>query len=178
MERAGHQPAILWFTGLSGAGKTTLAGKLGQELFNRGCQTIVLDGDDLRHGLCKDLGFSVHDRSENIRRVSEVAKMFYLRGNIVIATFISPFAQDRKLARELFPKGSFFEVHVDCSLEECIRRDPKGLYKKALAGEISDFTGISSPYEAPAYPEFRIASDQLGVSEGVALLIDGLVGII
>ena len=174
IERAGHQPAILWFTGLSGAGKTTLASKLGQELFNRGCQTVVLDGDDMRHGLCKDLGFSAQDRSENIRRVAEVGKMFFLQGNIVISTFISPFEKDRLLARELFPKGSFFEVHVDCSLEECIRRDTKGLYQKAISGEIPDFTGISSPYEAPVNPEFRISTHHSSVSEGVTLLVDGL----
>jgi bifunctional enzyme CysN/CysC len=158
-KRNGHKGAVLWFSGFSGSGKSTVAKKLVGSLFDLGCQVQMLDGDNVRHGLCGDLGFSDHDRSENIRRIGETAKLFYEQGNIVACTFISPFKEDRAFARSLIPEGHFFEVHVKCDLEVCKRRDPKGLYKKALAGEIKDFTGVSSPYEEPEKPEMVVETD-------------------
>lgn len=143
----------MWFTGLSGAGKSTLAYALEKRLFDMGCQTIVLDGDNVRHGLCGDLGFSDGDRHENIRRVGEVAKLFAEMGIITITAFISPFSEDRAHVRGLMGYGDFFEVHVDCPLDVCESRDVKGFYRKARAGEISGYTGISSPYEVPEKPE-------------------------
>lgn len=155
-DRHGHRAAVLWFTGYSGSGKTTIARRLEQILFEAGCHTMLLDGDNIRHGLCADLGFSAPDRTENIRRVGEVAKLFYEAGHMVICTFISPFSTDRAFVRSLFPKDRFWEIQVKCDLEVCKRRDPNGLYRKALAGEIDEFTGISSPYETPLHPELTV----------------------
>jgi bifunctional enzyme CysN/CysC len=154
--RNGHQAAVLWFTGLSGSGKSTIARQLERRLFESGVQTMLLDGDQVRHGLCGDLGFSAKDRMENIRRVGEVARLFFEQGSVVLCTFVSPFREDRERARRLFPEGRFYEIHVHCDLDECRRRDPKGLYEKASRGEILQFTGISSPYEEPTAPEVLV----------------------
>ncbi|WP_088102408.1 adenylyl-sulfate kinase [Halalkalibacter urbisdiaboli] len=170
-----HKSCILWFTGLSGAGKSTLANALEYTLFNRGLQSYVLDGDNVRHGLNKGLGFSDEDRKENIRRIGEVAKLFVDAGTIVCTAFISPFKEDRDRVRELVEEGEFIEVYVRCSLEACESRDPKGLYKKARAGEIPSFTGISSPYEEPENPELIIDSDKLSIEESVEKIIQYLV---
>lgn len=170
-EKNGHRSAILWFTGLSGAGKSTLANALEQQLFNQGVRSYVLDGDNIRHGLNKGLGFSDDDRKENIRRIGEVAKLFVDAGTIVCTAFISPFKEDRERVRELVEDGEFIEVYVRCSLEACEQRDPKGLYKKARAGEIPSFTGISSPYEEPDTPEITIDSDKQTVEESVETIL-------
>jgi bifunctional enzyme CysN/CysC len=152
--RNGHSAAVLWLTGYSGAGKSTIAKTLENRLYKKiGCHTVLLDGDNIRHGLCGDLGFSESDRSENIRRVGETSKLFFEFGNIVICTFISPFEKDRKFVRSLFPPDRFFEIYVKCDLDICMRRDPNGLYRKSLNGTINNFTGISSPYEEPTNPE-------------------------
>ncbi|MBA4157459.1 MAG: sulfate adenylyltransferase subunit CysN [Gemmatimonadetes bacterium] len=169
--RSGHRAAVLWFTGLSGSGKSTIARALERRLFAAGCQTMLLDGDQVRHGLCGDLGFSPADRQENIRRVGEVAKLFFQQGSLVLCTFVSPFAEDRERVRALLPEGRFFEIYVRCSLEECMRRDPKGLYTKALEGKIESFTGISSPYEAPEHPEMIAETD----SESVDGIVESIV---
>jgi adenylylsulfate kinase len=152
----GHRGATLWLTGLSGSGKSTLSHRVEKKLIERGVFAYVLDGDNVRHGLNKDLGFSPEARVENIRRVAEVAKLFTEAGAIVITAFISPYRADRDLSRALFPTGDFVEIHVAASLEVCESRDPKGLYKKARAGQIPDFTGISAPYEAPSAPELVV----------------------
>jgi bifunctional enzyme CysN/CysC len=157
--RNAHKACVVWFTGYSGAGKTTLATALERRLFDMGLQTVVLDGDQVRKGLCSDLGFSAADRAENIRRVGEVASLMFEAGHVVLCSFISPYAQDRHFVRSLIPEGSFFEIYVRCGLEVCIQRDPRGSYAKALRGEISDFTGVSSPYEPPADPELVAATD-------------------
>ena len=169
--QAGHGAAVLWFTGLSGSGKSTVARELEDALFAAGVRTMLLDGDQLRHGLCGDLGFGAADRSENIRRAGEVARLFFEQGSIVLCTFVSPFREDRDRVRGLFPEGRFFEVHVDCGLETCRRRDPKGLYAKADRGEIADFTGISSPYETPLRPEVTLHTDREGVADAVGRLL-------
>lgn len=155
-EQSGHRGAILWFTGLSGAGKSTLAHKVEEQLHQMGCRTFVLDGDNVRHGLCGDLGFSSEDRVENIRRIGEVAKLFMEAGVIVLTAFISPFSADRDKVRAMVQPGEFVEIYCECSIELCEERDVKGLYKKARAGEIKHFTGISSPYEAPDKPELAM----------------------
>jgi adenylylsulfate kinase len=152
----GHRSAILWFTGLSGSGKSSLANGLNAALFQQGLATYVLDGDNVRHGLCNDLGFSDADREENIRRIGEVAKLFLDAGVIVLTAFVSPFRADRDRARSLVAPGDFLEIHCAASLAVCEGRDPKGLYAKARAGVIKDFTGISSPYEAPQAPELVV----------------------
>lgn len=152
----GHRGVILWFTGLSGAGKSTLAHAVEEELHRRGCRTFVLDGDNVRHGLCGDLGFSNEDRIENIRRVGEVAKLFMEAGVIVLTAFISPFRADRERVRGMVEHGDFIEIYCDSSLEVCESRDVKSMYKKARAGQIAEFTGISSPYEAPESPELKV----------------------
>jgi len=151
-----HRSAIIWFTGLSGAGKSTLAHAVEEELHQRGCRTFVLDGDNVRHGLCGDLGFSAQDRIENIRRIGEMAKLFMEAGVIVLTAFISPYRADRKRVRGMVEHGNFIEIYCDSPIEVCETRDVKGLYKKARAGQISDFTGISSPYEAPENPELTV----------------------
>ena len=152
----GHRSAILWFTGLSGAGKSTLANAVNSALFEQGLACYVLDGDNVRHGLCSDLGFSDADREENIRRIGEVAKLFVDAGVVVLTAFVSPFQADRARARGLVEAGDFIEIHCAADLEVCESRDTKGLYAKARTGEIKEFTGISSPYEAPEHPELRI----------------------
>jgi bifunctional enzyme CysN/CysC len=167
----GHKAAVLWFTGLSGAGKSTIAQALEQRLFALGCQTFYLDGDNVRHGLNGDLGFSAAERKENIRRVAEVAKLAFDHGQLALCTFISPYRVDRDEARALLPPGSFLEIAVRCDLDECIRRDPKGLYKRALAGELPEFTGVSSPYEEPLAPELTIAADALTVEQSVQVIL-------
>jgi len=149
----GHRGAIIWFTGLSGSGKSTLAHVVEESLHQRGCRTFVLDGDNVRHGLCGDLGFSAQDRQENIRRIGEVAKLFMEAGVIVLTAFISPYRADRERVRGMVEHGDFIEIYCDASIEVCEARDVKGIYKKARAGQIVEFTGISSPYEAPENPE-------------------------
>lgn len=163
----GHRGAILWFTGLSGAGKSTLAHAVEEALHQRGCRTFVLDGDNVRHGLCGDLGFSVQDRMENIRRVGEVAKLFMEAGVIVLTAFISPFRADRERVRGMVEHGDFMEVYCDSSIEVCEQRDVKGMYKKARAGQISEFTGISSLYEAPESPELSVPTGQVSLEDCV-----------
>jgi len=162
-----HKSVALWFTGLSGSGKSTLAHSVEERLYQLECRTIVLDGDNLRHGLCSDLGFSDTDRKENLRRVGEVSKLFVESGLIVLTAFISPFIDDRKKVRRLFPHGDFLEIFVDCSLEVCEERDVKGLYNKARQGVIKDFTGISSPYEPPIKPELTINTSSQTLEESV-----------
>jgi len=155
----GHKAAVLWFTGLSGSGKSTIAKKLERMLFERGVHTMFLDGDTLRHGLNGDLGFSPEDRAENIRRSSEVAAIGFSHANVVLCSFISPYLRDRAYARGILPEGRFFEIYTKCDLEVLKRRDPKGLYAKALRGEIKHFTGISAPYEEPEQAELVVETD-------------------
>ncbi|MEP7015052.1 MAG: adenylyl-sulfate kinase [Verrucomicrobiota bacterium] len=174
--RSGHRGAVIWFTGLSGAGKSTLAQALERELFNRGMHTYVLDGDNIRHGLNSNLGFSPEDRVENIRRVSEVAKLMADSGVIAITAFISPYRMDRRRAREIALEGNteFIEVFVDAPLRVCEERDPKNLYKKARAGQIKEFTGIDAPYEAPEDSEIVVHTDQQTVDESAATILEQL----
>ena len=167
-----HKAFALWFTGLPGSGKTTLAQALEAELFARNYQCYVLDGDRLRHGLNRDLGFSPQDRAENIRRVGEVARLMVDAGIIVISAFISPYLADQDKVRSLFPPGHFFEVFLKCSLEICEKRDPKGLYRKARQGVIYSFTGVSAPYEPPVAPELKICTGELSVGESLDVLLD------
>ncbi len=170
-EKNQHKSVVLWFTGLSGSGKSTLAHAVEEELFQLGLNTFVLDGDNVRHGLNKDLGFSNEDRKENIRRISESAKLILEAGVITLTAFISPFKEERTMARSLMPHGDFIEIHCFCPLEVCEKRDVKGLYKKARNGEIKDFTGISSPYEAPDKPELKIDTHALSLEESVEQII-------
>ncbi len=169
-----HKSCIIWLTGLSGSGKSTIANVLEEELNKRGVHTYLLDGDNIRHGLNKDLGFSKEDRKENIRRIAEVCKLFVDAGLIVITAFISPFKEERNFARSLVEKNEFIEVFVDTPLEICEQRDPKGLYKKARKGEIPEFTGISSPYEPPENPEIHIKTNELSIKESVDKIISFL----
>jgi len=161
----GHKGAVLWFTGLSGCGKSTVANAVDRLLHDRGVHTYVLDGDNIRMGLNKNLGFSPEDRTENIRRIGEVAKLFSDAAHIVTTAFISPYREDRDSVRELLQEGEFIEIYVNASLETCESRDPKGLYKKARAGEIKGFTGIDAPYEEPANAELVLDSDSKGIEE-------------
>jgi bifunctional enzyme CysN/CysC len=172
----GHKPAVLWLTGLSGAGKSTVANELEENLHKMGVHTYLLDGDNVRHGLCKDLGFSDADRVENIRRIGEVAKLFADSGIMVITAFISPFKKDREMVRTILPEGEFIEIFVDAPLEVCEQRDPKALYKKARKGEIKSFTGIDSPYEAPDKPEVHLRTNVNTVSECVQKILKHLKG--
>lgn len=167
----GQKPFVLWLTGLSGSGKSTLANALDAYLFNQGFHTYLLDGDNVRHGLNKDLGFDDKSRVENIRRIGEVAKLMVDAGIIVITAFISPFRADRQMVKELFEKGEFIEVFLDTPLSICEQRDPKGLYKKARAGEIDKFTGIDSPYESPLEPEILLESGNLSVESELSQVL-------
>jgi adenylylsulfate kinase len=161
----GHNGTVLWFTGLSACGKSTIANTVDHLLHSRGCRSFVLDGDNIRHGMNKNLGFSAEDRAENIRRIGEVAKLFCESGTIALTAFISPYRADRDAVRALLAPGEFVEIFVKASIETCEQRDPKGLYKKARAGEIKNFTGISDPYEAPEKPELVLDSDKKGIDE-------------
>jgi adenylylsulfate kinase len=167
----GHQGAVLWFTGLSASGKSTLANAVEGVLYERRCHSFVLDGDNIRHGLNKDLGFSPEDREENIRRIGEVARLFADAGLIAMTAFISPYLRDRKIARDLNPPGRFIEVYCDSGLAVCERRDPKGLYKKARAGQIREFTGIDAPYEPPTAAEITVPCGTESVEACVAQVI-------
>jgi adenylylsulfate kinase len=167
----GQRGATLWLTGLSGSGKSTVAVAAEKALLQRGHLAYVLDGDNVRHGLNKNLGFSPEDRTENIRRIAEVAKLFTDAGVIALTSFISPYRADRDAARAIFAPGDFVEIHVSTALETCESRDPKGLYKKARAGQIPEFTGISAPYEAPERPELVLDTGALSVEESVAALL-------
>lgn len=164
-ELNGHKGAVIWFTGLSACGKSTVANTVDHLLHARGIHTYVLDGDNVRHGLNKNLGFSAEDRAENIRRVGEVATLFCNSGSLTLTAFISPYKADRDKAREMLDDGEFIEVYVNASLETCEERDPKGLYKKARAGEIKGFTGIDDPYEAPETPELVLDANNKGIDE-------------
>lgn len=170
-----HKSLVLWFTGLSGSGKSTLAHALEEQLHQRGCRTYVFDGDNVRHGLCGDLGFSAEDRKENIRRIGEMTKLFVDAGVIALTAFISPFREDRAHVRELFDDGDFLEIYCRCSLDVCEQRDVKGIYKKARVGEITEFTGISSPYEEPVDPEVIIDTDKKSLEESVEKLLEHLI---
>jgi adenylylsulfate kinase len=173
-EILGHRAATLWLTGLSGSGKSTIANALEERLAARGINAYGIDGDNVRHGLNADLGFSAEDRTENIRRVGEVCRLFHDAGMIAITAFISPYRSDRDRVRAIHPEGGFLEVFVDCPLEECERRDVKGLYGKARAGAIPEFTGISSPYEPPANPEVVVRTAESDLDSCVAQVIDAL----
>lgn len=171
---SGHPSVILWFTGLSGAGKSTLAHAVEEQLFRMGCRTFVFDGDNVRHGLCSDLGFSIEDRAENIRRVGEMAKLFLEAGVITLTALISPFRSDRERVRSLVPQGDFLEIYCRCALEICEERDVKGLYKRARRGEIKDFTGISCPYEEPYNPDLVVDTGNLSLVASVNKVIGSL----
>ena len=166
-----HKSTVLWFTGLSGAGKSTLAHAVEEKLHHRCCRTFVLDGDNVRHGLSSNLGFSEEDRCENIRRIGEVAKLMMEAGIIILTAFISPFRTDRQTVRTLMPHGDFLEIYCKASLKTCEMRDVKGLYKRARAGEIKNYTGIDSQYEQPVKPELIIDTDELNIDESVELVI-------
>ena len=168
---SGHAAAVLWFTGLSGSGKSTMASAVERRLHALACRTFVLDGDNLRHGLCRDLGFSSEDRHENIRRAGEVASLFVQSGAIVLSALISPFAADRERARGMAPAGRFFEIYCNASVEDCERRDVKGLYRRARSGEVRDFSGISSPYEAPGAPDLVLHTARDSVEQCVEQVI-------
>ncbi len=170
-----HKSVIVWFTGLSGSGKSTLAHALEEQLHLRNCRTYVFDGDNVRYGLCADLGFSDKDRSENIRRIGEMAKLFVDAGVIALTAFISPFRADRELVRNLVDKDDFIEIYCQCDLSVCEARDVKGLYKKARAGDIGDFTGISSPYEAPESADLVVRTDTQSLDESIQAVLDLLI---
>jgi bifunctional enzyme CysN/CysC len=170
----GHRPAILWFTGLSGSGKSTIANIVERELHAHGAHTYMLDGDNVRHGLNRDLGFTDADRVENIRRVGEVARLFVDGGAIVLCSFISPFRAERRMVRELVEAGEFIEIHVDTPLEICMQRDPKGLYARAIEGKIKHFTGIDSPYEAPENAEIIVDTSKGSPEDTAQLIIEAL----
>ncbi|EEE48525.1 adenylyl-sulfate kinase [Staphylococcus capitis] len=173
-KRNGHKSAVIWFTGLSGSGKSTVSVALEKALFNEGKQTYRLDGDNVRHGLNKNLGFSPEDRTENIRRIGEVAKLMVDAGSITLTAFISPYKQDRDNVRAILEDEEFIEVYTKCSVEECENRDPKGLYKKARSGEIPEFTGISAPYEAPDHPEIILDTEHESIDQSVDRVIQYL----
>jgi adenylylsulfate kinase len=167
----GHKGCTVWLTGLSGSGKSTIAVDLEKRLCERGVRAYILDGDNIRHGLNKNLGFSPEDRTENIRRIGEVAKLFTDAGTVTVTAFISPYRADRDQVRALMTDGDFVEVHVDCPVEVCEQRDVKGLYKKARAGEIKEFTGISAPYEAPQKPELVIKTSEQSVEQSAKQIV-------
>ncbi|MEK4273018.1 adenylyl-sulfate kinase [Paenibacillus sp. FSL R7-0026] len=170
----GHRSRAIWFTGLSGAGKSTLAFALEQYLYDQGVRCYVLDGDNVRHGLNRDLGFTAGDRQENLRRIGEVSKLMVDAGLFVLSAFISPHEQDREMVRQLFEPDDFIEIYVRCSIQECERRDPKGLYKKARNGDIPHFTGISAPYDVPKSPSFIIDTEQWSIEEAVQEIVQHL----
>ncbi len=170
-KRNKHLPMVLWFTGLSGSGKSTIAHAVEEALFKTGCYTYILDGDNIRHGLNNDLGFSTADRRENIRRIGEVAKLFVDAGVIVLAAFISPYQEDRERVRALFDPSEFLEIYIKCDLATCETRDPKGLYRKARSGELKQFTGIDSPYEVPHNPELVINTACHSVDDSVQAVL-------
>jgi len=170
-----HKSVVLWFTGLSGSGKSTLAHAVEEELHQIGCRTIVLDGDNMRHGLCKDLDFSDESRKENIRRIGEVAKLFIESGVITLTAFISPFKEERDKVRKLLANQDLIEIYVKCPISVCEARDVKGMYKKAKANEIKNFTGISSPYEAPESPDLIVDTDQETLDESVDKVLGVLI---
>ncbi|ANC79327.1 adenylyl-sulfate kinase [Fictibacillus phosphorivorans] len=171
----GHKSFVLWFTGLSGSGKSTIASEVEKMLYKRKHSTMLLDGDNVRHGLNRDLTFSKEARTENIRRIGEVAKLFVESGSIVLVAAISPIAADRDAVRSLFTREEFVEVYIDCNLIECEKRDPKGLYRKVREGLITNFTGISDPYEAPVSPEIIVKTDLLEVNESAEHIIQYLI---
>ncbi len=169
-----HKSFVLWFTGLSGSGKSTLANEIEKHLFESGHNVIVLDGDNIRHGLCSDLGFTEEDRHENMRRIGEVSKLFVEAGTIVLAAFVSPYRTDRENVRSRLPHGDFYEVYCECDLSICEERDPKGLYARARKGEIENFTGISAPYEEPIKPDMVVNTNKLTIDEEVDHIITTL----
>lgn len=173
-EQNGHHSFVIWFTGLSGSGKSTVANALALRLFKNGIKNYVLDGDNIRHGLNKDLGFTEEERTENIRRIGEVSKLFVDSAQVVLTAFISPFRADREIVRNLLEDNEFVEVYVKCPIDECEKRDPKGLYVKARQGIIPDFTGISSPYEEPENPELEVETNLYSVEECVDQIMDYL----
>ena len=166
-----HKSFVIWFTGLSGSGKSTLANAVEAKLHELNCRSFVFDGDNVRHGLCGDLSFSEEDRVENIRRVAEMSRLFIEAGIIALTAFISPFRADRRKVRDLMPEGDFIEVYCDCTLETCEQRDVKGLYKKARAGIIKNYTGISSPYETPEWAEIAVDTDSLSIEESADMIL-------
>lgn len=168
----GHKGAVIWFTGLSASGKSTIARHLEKQLYNIGCSTYVFDGDNVRHGLCGDLGFSPEDREENIRRIGEMANLYVDAGIIGIAAFISPYRKDRESIRELVEKERFLEIYIECPVDVCAARDQKGIYEKARAGVIKEFTGVSAPYEPPENPDLVIRSDQENAMEASHRIFD------
>jgi len=170
-----QKPCLLWYTGLSGSGKSTVANAVDALLFERGCHSYLLDGDNVRHGLNGDLGFSDNERIENIRRISEVGKLFVDSGLIVSTAFISPFASDRELARQMLEQGEFIEVYIDTPIAVCEQRDPKGLYQKARAGEIKDFTGIDSGYDVPQSPAIHVKTNEKSIQQCAQQIVEYLV---
>lgn len=173
-KRNGHKGAVLWFTGYSGSGKSTIARAVQHQLFQDGCQVIVLDGDNIRHGLNSDLSFTEEGRSENIRRIAEVAKLFQQAGFIVLTAFISPYREDRDQARKIVEPAPFLEIFVDTDIQTCIERDPKGLYEKAISKQIDHFTGISAPYEEPLHPELTVKTKNLTVEDSADMIVSEL----
>lgn len=167
-----HKSGLIWFTGLSASGKSTIAHGVEKELHDRGIRTYVLDGDNIRHGLNANLGFSPEDRQENLRRVAEVSRLFSDAGMLVLAAFISPYREDREYIRKHFAGDNFIEIYVKCCLEECERRDPKGQYKKARAGVIKNYTGISAPYEEPEHPDLVIEAGSDSIERSISLVLD------
>jgi adenylylsulfate kinase len=166
-----HKGAVIWFTGLSASGKSTIAHLVEKKLHERGCSTYVLDGDNVRHGLCMDLGFTPEDRAENIRRIGEMVKLFANTAIIVLTAFISPYREDRTKVRNLLKPGEFFEIYVNCPLEVCASRDPKGIYQKAKDGLIKEFTGVTAPYEPPETPEMVVYSDKEDATESAMQVV-------
>ena len=174
LQRNQHKSAVIWFTGLSGSGKSTISVELEKALFNHKIHTYRLDGDNVRHGLNRNLGFSPEDRKENIRRIGEVSKLMVDAGLITVTAFISPYKSDREAVRQLLDTDDFIEVYTQCSLSECENRDPKGLYKKVRNGEIAEFTGVNAPYEAPTQPEIVLDTETLSVEASVSKIMDYL----
>lgn len=174
LQRNQHKSAVIWFTGLSGSGKSTISVELEKALFNHQIHTYRLDGDNVRHGLNRNLGFSPEDRKENIRRIGEVSKLMVDAGLITVTAFISPYKSDREAVRHLLDTDDFIEVYTQCSLSECENRDPKGLYKKVRSGEIAEFIGVNAPYEAPTQPEITLDTETLSVEASVSKIMDYL----